>query len=317
MELRHLRYFVAVADELHFGRAARLLGIAQPPLSQQIQQLERELGVELFVRARRRVTLTEAGRVFLAEARAILQRTAAAATAARRAARGETGSLSVGVVASATYGLIPRVFRTFRDRHPDVALTLAILNGALQVAALRAGRIQLGIARPPFGDETLLAETLDEEPVLVALPEDHRLAGAKALRLKALAPEPFVLFPRERPGWYDFVQGLCREAGFQPAVAQEAPDLATAMALVAAGTGLTLIPASVHDLRRSGVAYRPLVAAGARTTLVALRRPDDGLPVVDRFLAVAKEVLTDERARRATRAARGRARGTGGRSRSR
>jgi DNA-binding transcriptional LysR family regulator len=292
MELRHLRYFAAVAEELHFGRAAARLGIAQPPLSQQIQQLERELGVELLSRARRRVALTEAGRVFLREAREILQRAAAAATAAQRAARGETGSLAVGMVASATYGAAPRIFRSFRARHPDVAVSLAVMNTGAQVAALRAGAIQLGLARPPFGDETLVTEPLLHEPVVVALPEGHPLEARERLRLPALAREPFVLFPRhQRPGWYDFVQGLCRDAGFRPVVAQEAPDLASAMALVAAGIGLTIIPESVQDLRRSGVAYRPIVPPAPRTTLVALRRPEDQLPVVDRFLAVAREVL--------------------------
>lgn len=292
MELRHLRYFVAVAEELHFGRAAARLGIAQPPLSQQIRQLERELGVELLVRARR-IALTEPGRVLLAEARAILARVAAAALAVERAGRGETGTLAVGVVASATYGVVPRIFRTFRARHPDVALTLAVMSSGDQAAALRAGRIQLGIARPPFGDETLRAETLVEEPVVVALPGGHPLASRRALRLGALADEPFVLFPRDRrPGWSDFVEGLCRAAGFAPRIGEEATELATAMALVAAGVGVTLVPASVQDLRRTGVDYRPIAAPTPRTPLVALRRPEpDLLPVVERFLAVAREVL--------------------------
>jgi DNA-binding transcriptional LysR family regulator len=290
MELRHLRYFVAVATELHFGRAAARLGIAQPPLSQQIRQLEQELGVELLVRSRRRVGLTEPGRVFLAEARDVLQRAAAAARAAQRAARGETGSLAIGVVSSATYGLVPRVFRTFRARHPGVEVSLAVMNGGAQVAALRAGQIQLGIARPPFGDETLVTERLHDEPVSVALPEGHALGARGALRLRTLAREPFVLFPRQRPGWYDFILGLCRDAGFQPVIGQEAPDLASAMALVAAGVGVTLIPASVQDLRRSEVLYRPLSPA-PRTQLCALRRPDEALPVADRFVAVAREVL--------------------------
>lgn len=292
MELRHLRYFVAVAEELHFGRAAARLGIAQPPLSQQVRQLERELGVELFVRARRRVELTEGGRVLLGHARAVLQRAAQAAVDVRRAARGETGALAVGVVASATYGLMPRVFRTFRARHPDVALSMAVMSTGTQVAALRAGQLDLGLARTPFGDETLVAETVHEEPVVVALPAGHPLAGRRALPLAALAREPFVLFPRDRrPGWYDFVLGLCREAGFQPVVAQDAPELSTAMALVAAGVGVTLVPASVQDLRRSGVAYRASSAPAARTRLVALRRPGEPPPLVTRFLAVVREVL--------------------------
>jgi len=296
MELRHLRYFVAVAEELHFGRAAARLGIAQPPLSQQIRQLEREIGVDLFVRARR-VALTEPGRVLLMEARAILQRVAAATLAVQRAQRGETGALAVGVVASATYGVVPRIFRTFRARHPDVALTLAVMRSAEQAAALRAGQIQLGLARPPFGDETLRSETLLEEPVVVALPGGHRLATRHALRLRALADEPFVLFPRDRrPGWSDFVRGLCRAAGFEPRIGEEATELATAMTLVAAGVGVTLVPASVRELRRTGIDYRPIAAPAPRTKLVALHRPEpDVLPVVERFLSVTREVLAPAR----------------------
>jgi DNA-binding transcriptional LysR family regulator len=292
MELRHLRYFVAVAEELHFGRAAARLGIAQPPLSQQIRQLERELEVALFARGGRRVDLTEAGRVYLAEAREILQRVARATLAARRAARGETGALAVGVVASATYGLMPRVFRTFRARNPDVALSVGVMSTGPQVDAIRAGQLQIGLARPPFGDETLAAETVYEEPVIVVLPTGHPLAARPALPLAAFVAEPFVLFPRDRrPGWYDFMLGLCREAGFQPAITQEAPDLATAMALVAAGIGVTLAPASVKDLRRSGVEYRDLAAPAPRTRLVALRRAGEPSPVVARFLEVVREVL--------------------------
>jgi DNA-binding transcriptional LysR family regulator len=297
MELRHLRYFVAVAEELHFGRAAARLGIAQPPLSQQIRQLEGELDVQLFARGGRRVDLTAAGRVYLAEAREILQRVARAGVAARRAARGETGTLAVGVVPSATYGLMPRVFRTFRERNPDVALSVAVMVTGTQVEAIRAGTLQLGFARPPFGDETLVAETVYEEPVTVVLPTGHPLAARRSLPLAALAAEPFVLFPRDlRPGWYDFVLGACRDAGFQPVVAEEAPELATAMALVAAGIGVTLVPASVKDLRRSGVEYRELAPPAPRTRLLALRRAGEPAPVVGRFLAVVREVLGSGRA---------------------
>jgi DNA-binding transcriptional LysR family regulator len=301
MELRHLRYFVAVAEELHFGRAAARLGIAQPPLSQQIRQLERELDVELFARVGRRVGLTAAGRIYLGEAREILHRVERAGIAARRAARGETGALAVGVVPSATYGLMPRVFRTFRARHPDVAFSVAVLSSGRQVEGLRAGQLQLGFVRPPFGDETLAAETVHEEPVAVVLPTGHPLAARRALPLARLAAEPLVLFPRDpRPSWYDFVLGLCRGAGFEPTVAQEAADLATAMALVAAGIGVTVVPASVKDLRRSGVEYRDLDPA-PRTRLVALRRPEPD-PVVQRFLAVVREVLGPRPARAGRRA---------------
>jgi DNA-binding transcriptional LysR family regulator len=292
MELRHLRYFLAVADELHFGRAAARLHIAQPPLSQQIRQLEAELGYPLFLRTQRRVRLTEAGAAFRAEARALLERLEQAKAAAGRVARGEAGALAVGFIASATYALLPRLYRRFRERHPDVALGLEEMSTAEQVEALRAGRIQLGLARPPVGDDTLHVETLSEEPLVAALPARHPLAARKTLPLRALAHEPFILFPRQpRPGWIDVVQDACRAAGFRPAVAQEVLELSTAVTLVAAGIGVSLVPASAQGLRLDGVAYRPLRAPAPRTTLVALRRPDDPRPVVDRFLAVTRELL--------------------------
>ncbi len=296
MELRHLRYFVAVAEELHFGRAAARLGISQPPLSQQIRQLERELGFELFQRTRRRVRLTEAGAVYLEEARGILSRVGQAGAAARRVARGEAGALAVGFVASATYGLLPTLFRRFRERNPEVALALNEMSTADQVAALRSGRIQLGFARRPVGDEALAAVPLLDEPLRVALPRAHRLASRRSVPLRDLAAEPFVLFPRApRPGWMDFVAGVCRQAGFQPEVTQETLELSTTVALVAAGIGVTLVPASAEALQLAGVVYRPLAPPAPRTRLLALYRPDDQAPAVARFLEVAREVIAGRR----------------------
>jgi DNA-binding transcriptional LysR family regulator len=294
MELRHLRYFLAVAEELHFGRAAARLHIAQPPLSQQIRQLEAELGYPLFLRTQRRVRITEAGAAFRDEARALLERLELAKAAAGRVARGEAGALAVGFVASATYALLPRLYRRFRERHPGVTLGLEEMSTAEQVEALRAGRIQVGLARPPVGDDTLHVETLAEEPLVAALPARHPLAARARLPLRALAHEPFVLFPRHpRPGWIDVVQEACRAAGFRPAVAQEVLELSTAVTLVAAGIGVSLVPASAQGLRLDGVAYRPLQAPAPRTTLVALRRPDELRPVVERFLAVTRELLRE------------------------
>lgn len=292
MELRHLRYFVAVADELHFGRAAARLHMAQPPLSQQIRQLEAELGFALFVRAHRRIRLTEAGRTFLAGARAVLDRAEQATADAQRVARGETGALAVGFVASATYGLVPSLFRAFRRRHPGVALALSELSTEEQLAALRSGAIQVGLGRPPADDPTIAAEPLLDEPLVAALPAAHRLARGRAVSLGALADEPFVLFPRHpRPGWADHILSLCRAAGFRPPVAQEALELSTALALVAAGIGVTLVPASVRTLRPRGLVYRPLASPAPTTRLLALYRREDAPAAVQRFLEVAREVL--------------------------
>jgi DNA-binding transcriptional LysR family regulator len=198
----------------------------------------------------------------------------------------------VGVIASAMHGLMPQVIRRFRARNPDVSLSVGVMSTGVQVEAIRAGQLQLGFARPPFGDETLVAEVVHDEPVIVVLPAGHALAARRRLPLAALAREPFVLFPRDRrPNWWDFVLGLCRDAGFQPDVAQEAPDVATAMALVAAGIGVSLVPASVKDLRPSGVADRELAGPAPRALLVALRRPGEPQPVVLRFLEAVRDVL--------------------------
>jgi DNA-binding transcriptional LysR family regulator len=291
MELRHLRYFLAVADELHFGRAAARLHISQPPLSQQIRQLEKELGFDLFLRTRRRVRLTEAGGTFRDEARALLERLGQATVAAQRVARGETGALAVGFVASATFAILPRLYRRFRELHPDVSLALSEMSTAEQVEALRSGQIQVGLARTPIGDDSFAAEPLREEPLVLVLPARHRLARRRTLALRAAADEPFVLFPRHpRPGWVDVVQAACRAAGFRPAVVQEVLELSAAVTLVAAGIGVALVPESAQALRVAGVAYRPLRSPAPTTRLVALHRADDPRPVVERFLAVAREV---------------------------
>jgi DNA-binding transcriptional LysR family regulator len=292
MELRHLRYFLAVAEELHFGRAAARLHMAQPPLSQQIRQLERELGFDLFARSTRRVRLTDAGRAFRDEARAALDRLADATAAAQRVARGDAGALAVGFVASATYAVLPRLYRLFHERHPGVRLTLSELSTAEQVVALRAGDIQVGLARAPVGDDALLAEPIADEPLVVALPARHALARRDEIPLHDLAGQPFVLFPRQpRPGWIDVVRGACEAAGFRPAVAQEALELSTAVTLVAAGIGVSLVPASARALRLEGLVYRPLRPPTPTTRLLALRLPDEPRPAVDRFLEVVREVV--------------------------
>jgi DNA-binding transcriptional LysR family regulator len=312
VELRHLRYFVAVGEELHFGRAAARLHIAQPPLSQQIRQLEGELGFQLLVRAHRRVRLTEAGAAFLAEARAILERVDRAAADAGRLARGETGSLAIGFIASTTWWLVPALLHELRRRQPGVDLTLAELSTDEQLAALRAGDIQLGLGRPPANDPAIAAEPLLDEPLALALPSGHHLARLRSVPLRALADEPFVLFPRRpRPGWADRVLDACREAGFLPHVAQEVLELSTALALVAAGVGVTLVPGSVQALRPRGLLYRPLAPPAPTTRLLALYRREDAPPTVARFVELARAVLARDGAsasgagRRRARAGRG------------
>jgi DNA-binding transcriptional LysR family regulator len=290
MELRHLRYFVAVAEELHFGRAAERLFIAQPPLSQQIQQLERELGVTLFQRTSRRVQLTPAGEGFLRDARRLLAGLDEAAEGARRAARGETGWLGIGFAASATYDLLPAVLRDFRARFPDVSLSLAELNAAEQARALHERAIHVGFARPSVEDPEAVVGAVLREPFLAALPAAHPLAGASPLPLSALASEPFVSFPEQpRPSYAALVRDACAGAGFAPRVVQEVREMQTALSLVAAGLGVALLPDSVRHLRRDGVAYRALAHPAPRTELAVVSRRDDPSPALANFLGIVRD----------------------------
>ena len=224
MELRHLKYFVAVAEELHFSRAAERVGIAQPPFSQQIKGLEEEVGAPLLLRTKRRVELTAAGRAFLTEARKVLAQAGHALDMARRAARGEVGQLVVGFVSSAVYGKFASVFGLMRARHPDVALVLQDLTSEEQVEAMKAHRLDVGLVRPPvLMAEAFTLRVIGREPLVAALPETHPLAKRKRLELAALAGEPFLLVPRHLgPGFYDQIIGLCARAGFTPKLVQEA-----------------------------------------------------------------------------------------------
>ena len=290
MELRHLRYFVTVAEELHFGRAAERLFIAQPPLSQQIQQLERELGVALFTRTSRRVQLTPAGVVFLAEAQQILARVELSMSEVQRAARGEVGALSIGFAASATYEFLPAVLHNFRERYPDTKLQLFELNAAEQAQALHDGVINIGFARPAITYAGWTVETVSEEPFMVAVPEGHPAAKEGSISVKSLAQEPFILFPPDpKPSYTDLVRAVCTQAGFVPQVAQEVREMQTALSLVAAGMGIVLVPASVQNVRRRGVVYLSLLESTLRTELTAVFRQDDPSPVLSVFLSVVRE----------------------------
>lgn len=289
MELRHLRYFVAVAEELHFGRAAARLRIAQPPLSRQIHALEGEIGTELFDRSRRRVELTRAGKVLLEEVRRTFAQIDRAIDLARRAGRGESGALSIGFVSAVTHTSLPVILRAFRRGFGHVELYLREMSPADQVLALREGRIQVGFLRAPIDEPTLAVETILRERLVAALPSSHPLAGRKRLSLSALAREPFVLFPRHLgPGFYDQIISLCRQAGFSPRVIQEAPQMVTIASLVAVGLGVSVMPASVARLWREGVAFLPLTGRLPAAELVMAWRPDDTSPVLRAFLEVVR-----------------------------
>jgi DNA-binding transcriptional LysR family regulator len=292
MELRHLRYFVTVAEELHFGRAAERLGIAQPPLSQQIKALEQQIGVLLLLRTKHHVELTAAGTVFAHEARKILAQADQAVHVAQRAARGEIGQLEVGFVSGAVYGKVPSIFRLVRTRYPEISLVLRDLSTEEQMEAIHAHRLDIGLIRPPvIASPSLAVQVIGREPLVIVLPRTHRLAGQKKISLEALAGEPFLHLPRQvAPGFYDQFVSLCTRAGFFPQIVQEARTTQTILSLVAVGMGVSIVPASLRRLQRTGVVYRPLEGPEPTTELAVIWRIDDENPALLRFLEIIWEV---------------------------
>lgn len=293
MELRHLRYFEAVAEERHFGRAAARLHMAQPPLSQQIRRLEEELGVTLLRRSTRKVELTSAGEAYLVRVREILAAVSAAGDEAHRIDAGIEGRLVVGCVGSATYSLLPAMARRLREVLPGLDFAF---RGEMavpeQVEALRAGRIDLALLRPPVDDADLRVRTLRRERFIVALSEGHRLAGRTRVRMADLREEDLIVHAgRGRTVMYDAVLALCRAAGFEPRVRHEVAETSTLVTFVAAGLGVAVVPEPVSALVVEGATYRPLAAGPARIDLaVATRATDDSaalartLDVLDRQL---------------------------------
>ncbi len=290
MELRHLRYFVAVAEEKHFGRAAERLHIAQPPLSQQIRRFEAELGEPLLYRTTRSVELSPAGAVLLERAREILAAVDSAIEDARRAARGEYGRLAIGFTGSSTYEMLPSLAVALRRELPGVVLDLRgeLLTPA-QVERLVAGTLDLGLLRPPVHERDLEIEVLRSEPLIVVLPESHRLAAADAVPLDELASEPFVTYPSHfRSVLHDAVEDACAAHGFKPLAAHEVSETATLVSFVAAGLGVSLVPASVGNMTVRGAIYRPLADDATRVELAVAWRRDDDRPVLSRALDVIR-----------------------------
>ncbi|HEV8150632.1 MAG TPA: LysR family transcriptional regulator [Gemmatimonadales bacterium] len=289
-----MRYFVAVAEELHFGRAALRLHVAQPALSQQIQQLERELGVLLLARTKRRVALTDAGSVFLAEARRTLAAADAAVRVARRAAAGETGRLRIGYVDLATWLSFPAILRAYRERFPAVEVTLTELHREPQREALLSGELDVGFFSLKENEAGLTGARVASDPLVAALPAGHRLAAKARVTLRELAEEPWVLFPRElKTNYVELVLGCCRAAGFVPRIVQEASQLHTLAGLVSAGVGVSLLPASVAAAERVGVSCRPLAGAIPRLSMEVIWPEGDLSPAATRFVAIAREISAD------------------------
>lgn len=286
MELRHLRYFRAVAEERHFGRAAERLHMAQPPLSQAIRQLETELGVTLLDRNTRKVELTPAGTAYLERVRVILAEVDEASARAQRVAAGMEGRLVVGCVGSATYSLLPAFARAVREALPGIDLAF---RGEMlvpdQVAALAAGRIDLALLRPPVEDPTLRVSLLRRDRLIVALPEGHRLAARARLRIRDLREEDLIVHASHgRSVMHGAVEELCRDAGFEPRVRHEVAETSTLVTLVAAGLGTAVVPEPVSSLGVPGVTYRPLSGRDAFVDLAAAVRSSDGSAALARAL---------------------------------
>lgn len=295
MELRHLRYFIAVAEEGHITRAAERLGMQQPPLSQQIRALETELGVQLLRRKPRGVELTDAGRALLEDARAILAHVDHAFAATRRTARGEQGRIAVGFTSSAPFHpFVPRVIRAFRETYPLVALTLDESGTTELIDDLLHERVDAAFIRTPVADPIgITINPLLEEAMLVALPGTHPLADTEAaLPLVALAGETFIVYRRRSgPGLYDAIFAACHAAGFSPMIGQEAPRIVSTLNLVAAGLGIAIVPASLQRMQMDGVVYRRLEGTPQPRAplLLATRRSDTGA-VVRHFLDLVRRM---------------------------
>ena len=292
MELRHLRYFVAVAEELSFTRAAERLHIGQPPLSQQIQALEAEIGAKLLERNKRRVLLTEAGRLFLADARRMLALAEQAKETAHRAHMGEAGELRVGFTFSTPFTpLFAKVVRRYRQAYPRVLLSFQEMTTLHQLAKIEARELDVGFVRPASMQlpHKVALTKLRSDPLRLVLPTDSPLARQKSIAVKDLAGQAFVVFPKDAgTGIYHQIFELCRAAGFTPHIAMEAGEPSTIIGLVAAGCGISVLPGSFEGIHMEGVVYRPLADPDATTSMLLARHTEGGGPLAEAFVALAQ-----------------------------
>jgi len=296
MENRRFKFFVAVAEELHFTRASQRLRIPQPYLSQEIRRLEREIGVELFVRTKRSVALTPAGRTFLEHVRVLLDNTADAVRAAQRASRGEIGRIRLGFTRVAAIGVIPKAIARFRAAHPDVEVLLKDVSSDEGLEAIRSGQLDLCLLHPPLTvDPALNIETIWLEPLVVLLPPKHPLADKQRISLQRLRSEPWVITPRETASRvYDEIIAACAAAGFEPRIAQRTARMTTAFSMVASGIGVTLTAITQAQLAFGGAVYRQLRSPGISIPVAFAWRRDKTAPVLARFMAVVRQTRGDK-----------------------
>jgi DNA-binding transcriptional LysR family regulator len=291
MEFRQLRYFVTVAQELHFGKAAERLDITQPALSKQIRVLETELEIELFIRTKRTVKLTKAGEVFLSEAQQLLHQAEKAIKLAKRTALGEVGRLTIGFTATATYTVLPELIGRFRVRYPQVELEMLELCTEAQVTALNQGKIDLGFLHPPIDTRGLEVYPILAEEFVAVLPKQHHLFSKQSLSLQDLAQESFLLHPRsEGPFLYDEFLKLCRQDGFKPQIVKEVCSHQTRICLVAAGMGITFIPTGLQTLVSQDVICKPIENLSLQLEFAAVWRSFVDTPVLQEFLMLLQDM---------------------------
>jgi DNA-binding transcriptional LysR family regulator len=288
IDLRRLRYFVALAEELHFGRAAQRLHLSQPSLTQQVQKLESEVGALLLTRTRRTVALTDAGRAFFERARVVLEEMERAVSSAKASAAGKVGELAIGYAAPADLRIVPRLVPRFREQYPHIRLTLHHLGGARLVEALKDDRVRVAILRAPIDEPGIETITVARERLVAVVPEDHPLAHKRRIRFKDLARLPMIFFPRWlSPKYFDSVAQLCLElGGFTLAPSQDVETSQTALALVAAGMGVSLQPDSIKVLQRSGVKYLDISDSPLCAEMAMAYRTGDRSKVLENFLTL-------------------------------
>jgi DNA-binding transcriptional LysR family regulator len=289
MELRHLRYFIAVAEELHFGRAAERLYIAQSALSQQILSLEAELGVQLLERTKRWVRLTTPGQALLKDARDIIHRVEQAIERSQRIARGEIGQLRIGFTILSLHSVLPQILATFRERYPNVQLTLSEMSTQAQLEALRAKQIDVGFLHPPIDERDLELFAIKTEVMMVALPSQHPLAPRKRLTMRSLIPYPLIVHPRhEGPVLYDQILQMYANVDCQPKIAQEVTTSPTRIGLVATGIGVTFVPEGLCALNYPGIVYRKLSGSTPRLSYAMAWQREETLPLVQSLLNISR-----------------------------
>ncbi|NWQ42564.1 LysR family transcriptional regulator [Bacillus sp. EB106-08-02-XG196] len=294
MEFRHIQYFVAVAEELHFGRAAKRLNMSQPPLSQQIAQLEKELGVELFYRTKRSTELTPAGKFFLEQSYDIMNKLDRTIMDVRKIHQGEKGQLIIGYTGFLNK-LILNLIRTYRSRYPKVEVVLQFLSSVNQFQYLYDNKIKLGFVCPPIDSSILNSRLVGYAPFVAALPSSHPLAmDTSPLDIKELKNEPFVMTHRKNePGYYDTIISICNRAGFSPNVIQEAEGIFTILTLISTGLGVSLVTNMALDYGNPGVVFRPLIDDTATMDLSLAWRKNEDSPLVDTFLGVYDELFKE------------------------